>query len=70
MNINLLRAKIRENNDTQDKLALAIGISPSNLSDKINGKSSFRQDEIAIIKERYSLSADDVDQIFFNLELS
>lgn len=70
MNVNLLKGKIKENGDTQDILANAIGISPSNLSDKINGKSSFRQDEIAKIKERYNLSAVEVDLIFFNLELS
>ena len=67
MNSDLLKGKIRENGDTQEKLAVAIGISNSNLSDKINGKSSFRQNEILLIKERYSLTAQDVDRIFFNL---
>lgn len=67
MNSDLLKGKIRENGDTQEKLAVAIGISNSNLSDKINGKSSFRQNEILLIKERYSLTAEDVDRIFFNL---
>ena len=67
MNSNLLQGKIRENGDTQDALAVAIGISPSNLSDKINGKSSFRQNEILAIKERYSLSAEDIDRIFFGM---
>ena len=67
MNSDLLKGKIRENGDTQEKLAVAIGISNSNLSDKINGKSSFRQNEILLIKERYSLTANDVDRIFFNL---
>ena len=67
MNSDLLKGKIRENGDTQEKLAVAIGISCSNLSDKINGKSSFRQNEIILIKERYSLTADDVDRIFFSM---
>lgn len=67
MNSDLLKGKIRENGDTQERLAVAIGISNSNLSDKINGKSSFRQNEILLIKERYSLTANDVDRIFFNL---
>ena len=43
MNSDLLKGNIRENGDTQERLAAAIGISNSNLSDKINGKSSFRQ---------------------------
>lgn len=67
MNSDLLKGKIRENGDTQEKLAVALGISNSNLSDKINGKSSFRQNEILLIKERYSLTANDVDRIFFSL---
>lgn len=66
MNRQLLRAKIAENGDTQAKLAAAIGISTSNLSDKINGKVPFRQNEIAGIRNRYHLSAQEVDLIFFN----
>lgn len=68
MNSDLLKGKIREFGDTQERLAVALGISNSNLSDKINGKSSFRQNEILLIKERYSLTANDVDRIFFNLK--
>ena len=67
MNSDLLKGKIREFGDTQGRLAVVLGISKSNLSDKINGKSSFRQNEIFLIKERYSLTANDVDRIFFNL---
>ena len=37
------------------------------LASKINGKADFRQNEIAAIKGRYHLTADDVDAIFFNL---
>lgn len=67
MDTNKLKGKIIENGDTQAQLAKAIGISASNLNDKINGKVSFRQDEIAVIKERYHLTAMDVDVIFFSL---
>ena len=67
MNTNMLKGKMVENGDTQAQLAQAIGISASNLNDKINGKASFRQDEIAIIKDRYHLTAVDVDTIFFSL---
>ena len=67
MNTNMLKAKIVENGDTQAVLAAALGISASNLNDKINGKASFRQDEIALIKGRYHLTAVEVDSIFFNM---
>lgn len=66
MNTNLLKAKIVEHGDTQAQLASAIGISASNLNDKINGKVSFRQNEIASIRNRYNLTSQEVDLIFFN----
>lgn len=67
MNTNMLKGKMVENGDTQAQLAQAIGICASNLNDKINGKASFRQDEIAIIKNRYHLTAVEVDAIFFSV---
>ncbi len=70
MNSNLLKAKMAEYGDTQAQLAAYIGISASNLNDKINGKVSFRQSDIAAIRKRYNLSAEDVDLIFFGNELS
>jgi len=66
VNTNLLKAKIVENGDTQAQLAAALGISASNMNDKINGKSDFRQNEIAAIRNRYCLTADEVDRIFFD----
>ena len=66
MNTNLLKAKIVENGDTQAQLAAALGISASNMNDKINGKSDFRQNEISAIRNRYCLTADEVDRIFFD----
>ena len=70
MNGQLLKSKIVEFGDTQARLAAAIGISASNLNDKINGKVSFRQSDIASIRARYHLSAEEVDRIFFDQELS
>ena len=67
MNKQLLKAKMVEHGDTQAQLAAAIGISASNLNDKINGKVSFRQNEIAAIRSRYNLSAQEVDHIFFSM---
>lgn len=70
MNRNLFRAMIAENNETQTQLATAMGMGASNLSDRINGKIPFRQNEIAFIRNRYKLSAQEVDRIFFAAELS
>lgn len=66
MNSALLKSYIVRNNDNQSKLAEALGISLSTLNAKINGcNTSFRQNEIAAIKERYNLSPVEVDEIFF-----
>ncbi len=62
----LLKSYIVKNHDTQAMLAEALGISASNLNDKINGKVDFRQNEIAAIKARYNLTAKEIDAIFFN----
>lgn len=70
MNKQLLKAKMAENGETQTQLAAAMGIGASNLSDRINSKVPFRQDEIAFIRNHYHLSAQEVDRIFFGIELS
>ena len=70
MNVNLLKAKMAAFGETQAQLAKAIGRSASNLNDKITGKVSFRQKDIFAIKKHYNLSAEDVDLIFFDNELS
>lgn len=67
----LLKSYIVKNHDTQAELAKALGISASNLNEKINGKTaSFRQNEIGVIKSRYNLTAEEIDAIFFTLRLS
>lgn len=70
MNSQALKAKMVEFGDTQAQLAAAIGVSASNLNDKINGKVSFRQDDIAMIRYRYHLTPEEVDLIFFESFLS
>ena len=67
MNGKLLKSKMVEYGDTQAKLASAIGISSSNLNDKINGKVSFRQSDISAIRKRYNLTPEEVDLIFFSV---
>lgn len=70
MNANLLKAKMKEFGDTQVVLAAALGISRSRLMAKINGVSDFRQNEILFIKDRYALTASEINSIFFSPELS
>lgn len=66
MNSNLLKAMIIKNGDTQEKLAEAMGLPTSALNMRINGKIEFRRNEIIFIKQRYNLSSDEVDSIFFD----
>lgn len=63
-----LRSIIALHGETNVILAEAIGVSQQTFSAKINEKNgaSFNQPEITKIKERYSLSAEDIDRIFFN----
>ena len=65
MNKNEFKAVIAKNGETQTQLAAAMGLNPSGISDRINGKIPFRQNEIAFIRDRYHLSAKEVDRIFF-----
>lgn len=66
MNGSLLKSIMVLNGDTIRKLAEHLNISPQSVSDKINERGTeFKQGEIAMIKERYNLSADQVEAIFF-----
>lgn len=66
MNSNILKSKIKLNEDTQEELAEYLGITNSTLSFKINGKNDFLRAEIQLIKQRYKLTPQEIDQIFFN----
>lgn len=66
MNSNILKSKIKLNKDTQENLAKYLGITNPTLSLKINGKNDFLRAEIQLIKQRYNLTPDEIDQIFFN----
>ena len=65
MNASLMKSYIVKNNDTQERLAASLGIALATLNAKINGKSSFRQTEMAAIKSRYHMTADEVDAVCF-----
>lgn len=66
----LLESKMKLFGDTGGSLAEYLGITRSTFSSKINGKSDFTQKEITLIKQRYDLSADEVDGIFFAVQVS
>lgn len=62
-----LKSVMALNQDTGLTLAKALGISSSTLSAKINEYkgAEFTQREIKICKDRYVLSPEEVDSIFF-----
>ena len=66
MNKELLRSVMALYGDTNKTLAAFIGISEQSFSNKINENGTeFKKGEIAKIKERYHLTCDQVDRIFF-----
>ena len=56
MNTKLFRIYMVKNNDTQVKLAQALNLPQSAISDRINGKTDFRQGEINAIRLRWHLN--------------
>ena len=66
MNKELLRSIMALYGDTNKTLAAFIGISEQSFSNKINENGTeFKKGEIAKIKERYHLTCDQLDRIFF-----
>lgn len=67
MNKRKLVAVMYEHGDTQKSLADSLGISLQRLNAKMNEtkNAQFTQSEILNIKNKYDLSSDEVDEIFF-----
>ena len=66
MNKELLRSIMVVHGDTNKDLAEMLEISEQSVSGKINEKGTeFKQGEIAKIKDRYNLSPEQVESIFF-----
>ena len=66
MNKELLRSVMVLNGDTNRDLAVFLDISEQSVSNKINENGTeFKQGEIAAIRQRYNLTADQVTNIFF-----
>ena len=66
MQSNEMKAVIAKNNDTQVKLAEILGLQVSGLNARINGQIDFRASEIKKIAQRYNLSLEELDAIFFD----
>ena len=67
MNKNKLRSAMALLADTYKTLADYLGISERSVIAKVNETGTeFKQSEIAAIKKRYSLSDEEVTEIFFN----
>jgi DNA-binding XRE family transcriptional regulator len=70
MNKALLKSIIALHGDTTLGLAKYLGLSRQSLYNKMNetGKPSteFKQGEIAMIRDRYKLNAEEVEAIFFS----
>ncbi len=65
MNKNLLRYFMSVNGDNQTTLAEALGMQQSALSARMNGKTDFRKNEMEVIRKRYNLDAEKMQEIFF-----
>ena len=67
MNKNMLASKMKLYGDTISSLAEHIGIARATLSNKINctNGAEFTQNEIAMVKEKYNLTPNEVNEIFF-----
>ena len=67
MNSRLLRSIMVLHDDTNQSLAGYLGISERSVNDKINERGTeFKQSEIYAIIKRYSLTEEQVLNIFFN----
>lgn len=65
MDKKLLESKMKLFGDTNVTLAKYLNITPQTLSAKKNGGADFRKNEIVKIKERYKLTNDELNTIFF-----
>lgn len=70
--VNSLEMKVamKRNEDTQEKLAEALGLQVSGISARVNGHIDFRTSEIEKIRARYKLTDDELIKIFFTTKVS
>lgn len=67
MNVEMFKHTMKVHQDTQTKLAEALGLEPKTVGRKINETrgASFTVPEMLAIKNRYQLSDDQANAIFF-----
>lgn len=65
INRKLLKSKQSLFGDNDSKLAAYLNITPQTFSTKVNGKADFTVGEIKKIRDRYSLTDEEVAAIFF-----
>lgn len=65
MNSLEMKVAMKRNEDTQEKLAEALGLQVSGVCARINGHIDFRSTEIETIRDRYNLSDSELVKIFF-----
>ncbi len=71
MNVRLLESKMKLYGDTNITLAKYLDRTPQALSAKKKGKNGdFTRKEIDMIKDRYSLTPEEIDAIFFAKQVS
>jgi hypothetical protein len=72
MNKRLFKVKMLLFGETNQTVADALHITPQRNSAKVNGTNGaeYTQGEIMILKNRWNLTPDEVDQIFFTNEVS
>lgn len=65
MNIPLFRSKMILYGDTQRKIADVLHLSDQSIGDKLYGD-KWRQHEIKVLKDRWLLTPEEIDAIFFS----
>ena len=64
LNTKAFKAKMILNDDTNETLSKVLHKSIPNVSNKINGKSPFNINELTILKSRWNLTLEEIDEIF------
>lgn len=65
VNRNKLKGKLREMSVTYDQMAELLGITTATLSNKLNGRSRFYEDELCILMDELQLTKEEALAIFF-----
>ena len=63
----MFKSKMYLYGDTGKTLAKYLGVSPATVSNCLNNRAEFSQSQIGKIKDRYELTADEVNDIFFTM---